>query len=168
MGSQHPGSRWHSTFEVRHSHWAVSHIAFTLRTVPAGRGRWKVRSSPSERKLVGRSIRQAIQDSTIPVPRCGFSRARGIGTESSNGSFAILFTAIASSLGKRQRMLFQPNPSTTGTPPHGTARRSRLPCGVLDCLPQPREARTSHRREDSGRQATGAPSATVPTWEQPA
>jgi hypothetical protein len=31
----------------------------------------------------------------MPVPRCGFSRAREIGTESSNGSLAILFMATS-------------------------------------------------------------------------
>ena len=49
---------------------------YCLRTLPASLGRWKVRSSPSERQLLGRSIRQAIQDSMIPVLRPGFSRAR--------------------------------------------------------------------------------------------
>jgi hypothetical protein len=34
---------------------------------------------------VGWRIRQATRNSTIPVPRCGFSRARDIGTENSNG-----------------------------------------------------------------------------------
>lgn len=31
----------------------------------------------------------------FPIPRCGFSRAGGIGTESSNGSFAILSMACS-------------------------------------------------------------------------
>jgi hypothetical protein len=40
-------------------------------------------------------IREAIWNSTMPVPRRGLRRARDIGTESSNGSFAILFMATA-------------------------------------------------------------------------
>ena len=38
---------------------------------------------------------QASQYSTMSVPRCGFNRVRDIGTENSNGSFAILFMATS-------------------------------------------------------------------------
>jgi hypothetical protein len=37
----------------------------------------------------------------MPVPRRGFNRAREIGTESSNGSFAVLFMAFWRRLGAK-------------------------------------------------------------------
>src|SRR5215472_15701537 len=59
---------------------------------PAGLGGRDARNRhPSD--LVAAVPGQTSQYSTMPVPRCDFNRVRDIWTDSSNGSFAILFMA---------------------------------------------------------------------------